>query len=80
MNFQLNARFYQNLSDLLRATKLYFSLIIICPEEEKSLLEKQLLAEGCTHRVKIIGLEEETEASSRGLRKVIREVKRGYLI
>lgn len=64
--------------EILRTTRLYFSVVVVCPEEEKSIHQKTLENEGAGHRVKLLGIEEGTEPTPIALRRIILELRRGY--
>lgn len=70
--FNLQVRLFNDVKDIFKITKFYFSLVIVCPEEEKNTIEKEVAAEGLAFRVQVLGLMEDTENSVKGLRKILR--------
>lgn len=43
-------------------------------------MKKELEKEGCSYRIRVIGIEEGCKISIQGMRRVIRELRRGYLM
>jgi hypothetical protein len=60
--------------------RLYFAVLVVCAESQKAAIEKRIKELGCSFRFRILAINLETESSARGLRHILRESKRGYLV
>jgi hypothetical protein len=78
--FSLKVRAYGTIAELIKTTRLYFSVMVVCPEEEAGEVERQIREDGCGFRMRVLSVPAGTECSAVGLRRVLREVKRGYLV
>ena len=79
-NFDIQVREFSNFQKVIKDTTYFFCVTVLAVESEVKNLSKYFERNDYSQKVKIIGIPNNTEGTIKGLNKIIRNIKKGYII